>query len=178
MFNKNKDFPWIHIFEDHWIVVRDELMALHPDTFKPWPETAFFNKGWTTFGLYAWTVKLDINCAKCPKTTALIEQVPGLISCGFSSMQPGTHILPHSANPQGILRLHVPLKVPGKAVFRVANETKEWVEGKCFVFDDSQEHEAINYSDGVRVVMLVDFEGGDLVINSPPPPKWFQKLLR
>ena len=33
-----------------------------------------------------------------------------------------------------------------------------WREGEALIFDDAYEHEAWNHSDGVRVVLFVDFE--------------------
>ena len=46
--------------------------------------------------------------------------------------------------------------VPGKCRFRVGNETRDWVEGKGWAFDDSIEHEAWNGSDRTRVILLFD----------------------
>jgi aspartyl/asparaginyl beta-hydroxylase (cupin superfamily) len=38
----------------------------------------------------------------------------------------------------------------------VGGETREWVEGKAFAFDDTIEHEAWNDSDRRRAVLIVD----------------------
>jgi aspartyl/asparaginyl beta-hydroxylase (cupin superfamily) len=39
---------------------------------------------------------------------------------------------------------------------RVGNESREFVTGKAWVFDDTMEHEAWNLSDDVRVVLLFE----------------------
>jgi aspartyl/asparaginyl beta-hydroxylase (cupin superfamily) len=51
---------------------------------------------------------------------------------------------------------HLPLIVPPGCRFRVGNQTREWVPGKAWVFDDTIEHEAINDSDQLRVVLIFD----------------------
>jgi aspartyl/asparaginyl beta-hydroxylase (cupin superfamily) len=51
---------------------------------------------------------------------------------------------------------HLPLVVPGGCGFRVGNETREWVEGKAWAFDDTIEHEAWNSSDRTRVILLFE----------------------
>ena len=40
--------------------------------------------------------------------------------------------------------------------FRVGGETREWVEGKAFAFDDSIDHEAWNQSGELRAVLIID----------------------
>ena len=56
-----------------------------------------------------------------------------------------------------VYRLHLGLVVPPGCRLRVANETRDWQEGKCLVFDDTVEHEAWNDSDQVRSTLLLDF---------------------
>ncbi len=51
---------------------------------------------------------------------------------------------------------HLPLIVPPGCGLRVGSETREWVEGKAWVFDDSIEHEAWNNSDQTRVILLFE----------------------
>ena len=41
---------------------------------------------------------------------------------------------------------------------RVGRETRTWSPGSCFVFDDTQEHEAWNRAASTRVVLLFDFK--------------------
>jgi aspartyl/asparaginyl beta-hydroxylase (cupin superfamily) len=51
---------------------------------------------------------------------------------------------------------HLPLVVPDGCWFRVGAETRFWREGEAFVFDDTIEHEAMNPSDRLRVVLIFD----------------------
>jgi aspartyl/asparaginyl beta-hydroxylase (cupin superfamily) len=79
---------------------------------------------------------------------------------GFSRLAPGTHIKPHRGY-EGyagyVLRAHLGLDVPPNCVIRVLDQTRGWDEGKCIVFDDSSEHEAWNFGDRPRTVLLLDF---------------------
>jgi aspartate beta-hydroxylase len=51
---------------------------------------------------------------------------------------------------------HLPLIVPDHCGFRVGNDTRRWVPGRAWVFDDTIEHEAWNDSDLLRVVLIFD----------------------
>ena len=39
----------------------------------------------------------------------------------------------------------------------MGSQVCRWAEGSALIFDDSYEHEAWNLSDGLRVVLFVDF---------------------
>jgi aspartyl/asparaginyl beta-hydroxylase (cupin superfamily) len=54
------------------------------------------------------------------------------------------------------LVFHLPLIVPDHCGFRVGSETRPWVPGKAWVFDDTIEHEAWNDSDQLRVILIAD----------------------
>ena len=71
-------------------------------------------------------------------------------------LRPRTRIPPHNGLVNTRLICHLPLIVPPGCGFRVGNETREWVEGKAWVFDDSIDHEAWNDSDQTRVILLFE----------------------
>ena len=62
------------------------------------------------------------------------------------------------------LRCHLPLIVPegGLCRLRVGDQTVTLEEGKCYLFDDSFEHEAFNDADTPRVVLIIDVWHPDL----------------
>ena len=74
----------------------------------------------------------------------------------FSRLKPGTHLFAHSGMLNTRLICHVPLVVPPGCRLRVGCETREVVEGRAMIFDDSFEHEAWNRSDSVRAVLLFE----------------------
>ncbi|MCS6812532.1 MAG: aspartyl/asparaginyl beta-hydroxylase domain-containing protein [Cyanobacteria bacterium] len=171
MFYDPSLFGFVADLETNWHLIRQELNQLHEQDFIPWPEKYLYGQGWDAFGLYAFGVKLGKNCKLCPETTRLVNKIPGLVTAGFSSLTPGTHIAPHTGYDDGLLRCHMGLTVPENCGIRVGNETRTWQEGKCIVFDDTVEHEAWNYGDRTRVVLLLDFKApkGLLKRDSPPP---------
>ena len=45
---------------------------------------------------------------------------------------------------------------------RVGNDVREWQTGRAWVFDDSIEHEAMNETDQLRIIMIFDIWHPDL----------------
>ena len=157
MFYDNSNFPFTSILEANCRKIRVELDRLSPESFQAWPERFLYDGTWNVFGLYAFGRKLAANCACCPETTAVVEQIPGLTTAGFSWLAPGTHITPHTGYSSAVLRCHLALVAPDNCALRVGNEIRSWREGCAFVFDDTVEHEAWNRSPSPRVVLLLDF---------------------
>jgi ornithine lipid ester-linked acyl 2-hydroxylase len=157
-FYETAEFDFALNLEANWEKIRAELAALKGEHFIDWSERYLYKEGWQTFGLYAFGVKIDKNCQLCPETTKLVENIPGLVTAGFSALAPGTHIAPHTGYPDGVLRCHLGLVIPEDCAIRVSSTTRSWQEGKCLVFDDTLEHEAWNKSDRTRVILLLDFK--------------------
>ena len=161
MFYAVERFPFTAMLSQNWQTIRQEWQALDDGKFHAWPEHSLYGeKGWDTFGLYAFGQRQRDNCRLFPKTEALLKTVPGLMMAGFSRLAPGAHIVPHrgyEGYAGHVLRLHLGLSVPQNCALRVETETREWRDGECLVFDDSFEHEAWNKSDQPRTVLLVDF---------------------
>ena len=74
----------------------------------------------------------------------------------FSALKPGTHIAPHHGATNSRLTVHMPLIIPPNCALRVGGETHVWEPGKLVMFDDTIMHEAWNYSDRLRVVLIFD----------------------
>jgi len=162
MFKNSTDYEFTHALETNWQVIRQELEQINRTDFLDWPEKHLYGKGWQTFGLYAFGMKLGKNCQICPETTKLVEKIPNMVTAGFSSLVPGTHIAAHTGYPDGVLRCHLGLVGCDGCSLRVGDEVRDWQEGKCLVFDDTTEHEAWNRGDRTRVVLLIDFKMNDL----------------
>jgi ornithine lipid ester-linked acyl 2-hydroxylase len=158
MFYSSDNFEFTQHIEFNWQLVQEELKQLQKANFMPWPEKSLYKEGWDVFGLYAFGKKQDNNCKLCPETTKLVESIPGLTTAGFSSLEAGTHIVPHVGYSKEVLRGHLGLFIPDNCAIRVGSETKQWQEGKCLIFDDTFEHEAWNKSNLTRIVLLFDFQ--------------------
>jgi beta-hydroxylase len=114
---------------------------------------------WKTYFFFGFGFKSETNCARCPKTTALLETVPDMTTAFFSILSPHKHIGDHRGPWRGILRYHLALKIPEPAEacgINVGGEVAHWEEGKGLLFDDGYEHFAWNDTDGVRVVLFMD----------------------
>jgi aspartyl/asparaginyl beta-hydroxylase (cupin superfamily) len=120
------------------------------------------NPAWSAYFLWKNGEPVPEHAARCPKTLHALRNAPlakvpwRSPSILFSLLQPGTRIPPHNGLINTRLICHLPLIVPGKCVFRVGNDQREWAEGKAWAFDDTIEHEAWNDSDRTRVILLFD----------------------
>jgi len=170
-------FPWYAMLEDNFDAVRAELAEVlrSEDNLEPFlklhssQEIAGYLGGegapkWDAFFFYRHGQRYDDNCARCPKTAAILDALPTLARVRdhapevcFSVLTPGSHILPHRGVTNTRLVTHFPLVVPaGDLALRVGGEAHVWQEGRCVTFDDTFEHEAWNRTGQTRVVMLLD----------------------
>jgi aspartate beta-hydroxylase len=169
------EFPWLDAVESAADGVRDEFLEVlageegftpyitYPDDV-PKNQWAELNNSprWSAFHLYKLGARVEENVARCPRTMELLAQVPQPDQPGrtpaamFSLLKPRTRIPAHNGVTNVRLVTHLPLIVPPDCGFRVGNETRAWVPGKAWVFDDTIEHEAWNGSDKLRVVLIFD----------------------
>jgi aspartate beta-hydroxylase len=169
-------FPWYAELEKNFAVIREELDAVLAGNegvipfleFDSPDEAAGYLAGdgptpsWDAFFFYRHGVRDEANCARCPRTAAIIDALPIVRirehapEICFSVLTPGTHILPHRGVTNTRLVTHFPLIVPDNCSIVVGGEAHGWREGECFSFDDTFEHEAWNRGTSIRVVMLMD----------------------
>ena len=160
------DFGWTRVLRDNWQTILDEARAVleHPEAVPLLDEVSSDHKRiappgkWRSFFLRGYGCDIADNMARCPRTTALVRQIPGLNSAFFSILAPGAHILPHRGVTKGLVTCHLGLVVPdGNVRMRVDREVVHWAEGEALLFDDTYEHEVWNDTDETRVVLLVQF---------------------
>lgn len=157
MFERIAHYPSLKAVCEGWRDVRVELDTLDQNAFLDWPEKSIYTGDWSVFPFYRFGEKVESTCAACSRTAALIEDIPGMVTAGFSRLSPGTHIQPHAGYTDQVLRFHLGLSGGTDCGLRVGDETRGWHPGSAFVFDDTQEHEAWNRGDSDRVVLLLDF---------------------
>lgn len=156
-----RDFPLVGYLESNFPAIRDEILALTTTRFHRESERISRTGDWNVAFLYERGRRRDEVCAACPMTARGIETYPtvrtmaGLIY--VSRMEPATHICPHRGPTNLRLRCHLAIKVPdGDCAIRVGEQTRQWEEGKCLVFDDHFVHEAWNHTGEARIVLIVD----------------------
>ena len=169
-------FPWMSELETRTDAIKAELQAMlvsRGEEFVPYiqykpgdPVNQWdklnHSRNWSGFHLYEHGQPVHEHLAECPRTAealALVDtvKIAGLCpNAMFSALVPGAHIPPHTGETNARLVAHLPLIVPGNCHFRVGYDWKQWREGKCWVFDDTLEHEARNDSNQLRVILMFD----------------------
>lgn len=169
-------FPWFAELEAATAVIRDELLGLwaaDDPNFRPYVarddgtplrqwEELNHSPRWSAYFLWEDGRRDDANCARCPRTAAVLERLPMLDVPGksptamFSVLKPKTRIPAHTGTTNTRTTIHLGLVVPPGCGFRVGAETREWAEGKAWAFDDTIEHEAWNDSDQPRAILILD----------------------
>ncbi|MDO9411858.1 MAG: aspartyl/asparaginyl beta-hydroxylase domain-containing protein [Pseudolabrys sp.] len=164
----NAVFPWAREIEAEWPAIRKELdkVLVRKEDLPGFHElssdvaTISKDRGWKTFLLCGYGFKSDANIEQCPETWRICQKIPGLTTVMFSIFEPNKHLPAHRGPYNGVLRLHLGLKVPEPREdlgIRVENEVYRWKEGEVVIFDDAYEHEAWNKTSDTRVVLFVDF---------------------
>jgi len=181
-FHDRADFPWLASLEAATEAVREDferVMAAeraelvpyiqYPDDvpLRQWAALNH-NNAWTAIHLVQNGVAIEANARHCPNVMRLLEGLdqPAIPRRGpnamFSLLAPGAHIPPHHGVANIRLVCHLPLIVPPGCWFRVGADRRDWEVGKAWVFDDTIEHEAMNPTDRLRVILIVDAWHPDL----------------
>ena len=169
-------FPWMEALEAQTAAIREEFRAVVASGDAPLRPYVAMEAGtpenkwtpldnsldWGAMFLEEYGVRNEALAARCPATMAALDAIPRADmparapTVFFSLLKPHTHIPPHTGVTNLRTIIHLPLIVPEGCAFRVGGETRPWVEGQAFAFDDTLEHEAWNDSDELRAVLIFD----------------------
>jgi beta-hydroxylase len=161
-------FPWVERLEANWPAIRRELDAVLagpaavPNIQDLSPTQRGLTRGhgyWKSFIFHGYGYWAEENCRRCPETTKLLREIPGLTLAFFSILSPGKHIPAHRGAYKGLVRAHLGLIVPEPSTgtrMRVGESVVHWKEGECVLFDDTFNHEVWNETDGLRAVLIID----------------------
>jgi aspartyl/asparaginyl beta-hydroxylase (cupin superfamily) len=183
-FHDRAAFPFLDALEAATPEIREELRGVMSSgpSFEPYVRSdpgrprrdqagMLDNPAWGAFYLWKDGELVADNAARCPRTMRALESVPlcrvtnRSPSVLFSLLRPGAHIPAHNGMVNTRLIGHLPLIVPRGCEFRVGNETREWVEGRAWMFDDTIEHEAWNRSAETRVILLFEVWRPELSVD-------------
>jgi beta-hydroxylase len=160
-------FPWVEHIERNAGVIHEEVERLledrdalpnFQDISKDQIEITHDDR-WKTLFLYGYGFEAKLGVQMCPRTAALMREIPGMTTAMISILSPRKHILDHRGPYKGVLRYHLGLVVPEDAEacrIRVGEDVRHWEEGRSMVFDDTFNHEVWNDTDETRVVLFVD----------------------
>jgi aspartyl/asparaginyl beta-hydroxylase (cupin superfamily)/predicted TPR repeat methyltransferase len=175
-FFDDRHFPWFGKLAEKSDAIRDELTQLLKDpgeALRPYVkmESGIGETKWSGLdhsldwgAIFLWEYGQPNRPVidRCPVTASALEalprsHIPGRApSAFFSLLKPHTRIPPHTGVTNTRAIIHLPLIVPEGCGFRVGGETRPWIVGKPFAFDDTIEHEAWNDSDELRAVLIFD----------------------
>lgn len=161
-------FPWTRVLEEHFDEIRAEALRLYslhdalPTFHEVSPYQQRISKGdsWKTAWLYGFGHHSEVAQTLCPRTAALLRQVPELQTALFSMLAPGTHIPLHRGVYKGMINYHLAIVVPKEAErcrMRVGDREIVWREGRSYVFDDTNPHEVWNETGDERIVLMLQF---------------------
>lgn len=175
-FFDRRHFPWLDELEAAAPAIKAELAALlagGTDQIRPYVRMepgAPRNKwsaldhslDWSACFLWEYGRPNEPVLARCPETARVLAGLPLARIEGrapnafFSMLRPHAHIPAHTGVTNTRAIIHLALDIPPGCEFRVGGETRPWVEGKAFAFDDTIDHEAWNPSDRRRAVLILD----------------------
>jgi len=149
----------LKLLENNWEVFRDEALALLEQG--SFDSVKYLN--W-----YGYTH--DSALASCPKSVALLKQVPAVNGAMFSILPPGSKLTRHLDPFACSLRYHLGLKTPesDECFINVDGQSHVWHDGEPVLFDVTYLHFARNDTDKYRVLLMCDIER---------PMNWFGKML-
>jgi len=163
-FVDTSQFQWVRHIEENAptiIVEIEQFLAENINHMAPYFSRTLVAvpEKWKTMGFISWNRRNRNNCALCPRTLEVMNQIPGLISVGISLLEPEAEILPHRGDTTAVLRGHLGLKIPSKLPecgFEAGGEQLSWEEGKVILFNDACEHRAWNKTPHSRCILQFD----------------------
>jgi beta-hydroxylase len=162
-----KDFPGLEKLDQNWEMIRDEAIALREMQRIKAAEknddagfNSFFKSGWKRFYLKWYNASHPSAEQFCPKTVALLRDIPCVKAAMFAELPPGAKLNPHRDPFAGSLRYHLGLETPNddRCFIDVDGQRYSWRDGKSVVFDETFIHWAKNDSEGDRIILFCDVE--------------------
>lgn len=159
--------PELRLLRENWQVIRDEALALMQDGQVRRTDReddvvfhSFMKRGWKRFYLQWYRGPLPSARRLCPRTVALLEQLPTVHGAMFTVLEPHSRLGKHRDPFAGTLRYHLGLSTPNSDDCRLLldGQLLSWRDGQDLLFDSSYVHGARNDTDAPRVVLFCDVE--------------------
>lgn len=173
----SQEFDWAKTLESRYAEIREEFNAVTGNMQKLQREgnniwagaltedASSYGEGWKTLVLMDRGRWDPVNANLFPKTAQAVyaSGVPAT-EIFFACMDGPSSIKKHSDFTNFVLTSHLALEIPGpnKCRLTVGNETREWINGKSYVFDTSLLHDAENESDQNRYILMMRLWHPDL----------------
>jgi len=160
-------FPDLVPLAAYWREMREEAARLNDEGFiraaagyNDMGFNSFFRTGWKRFYLKWYGVDMPSAQRMCPRTTELLNSIPGVKAAMFASLPPGARLVRHRDPYAGSLRYHLGLITPNSndCYIVVDGERYFWRDGEAVMFDETYIHYAENTTQMPRVILFCDIE--------------------
>ena len=162
----HSSFGWANLLEANWREIQQEcdLLLAERNAIPPLSEVSPHHQRidvenrWKSFFFEAHGYRVEQNRLRCPRTAALLDQIPDLVTAFFSVMEPGAHVPRHKGITKALLNAHLGLRIPAgvdKCRIAIRRVNYGWEEGRLLVFDDTFKHEVWNETDRPRAILFV-----------------------
>jgi aspartyl/asparaginyl beta-hydroxylase (cupin superfamily) len=138
----------------------EEIIAIYSESTCTLANT----QAWKIFGMILWGKVLETS-EYCPNTMKLLNIINNntIINAGFSCLEAGAETKKHQDINPLFYRVHFPLIIPdGDCYLEVGGIKRKWVINDnlldLLIFDDTQYHNAWNYTDENRIVLIIDLK--------------------
>lgn len=160
-------FPELRKLTENWEMIRDEGLRLMDEGmvraaagYTDFGFNSFFRTGWKRFYLKWYDDALPSAEQLCPKTVALLREVPSVHGAMFALLPPGGRLVRHRDPFAGSVRYHLGLATPNTEAcyIEVDGIRRGWRDGEATIFDETYIHHAENTADTNRLILFCDVE--------------------
>jgi len=163
VFYGRDECPWLAEIERHWRTIRAEFEDFHYHRGQGLTESYIPDdvevRGWRSINFVTYLHWYGANCARFPKTVAILRDIPHLTSAFVNLLEPHAKLPPHNGDTNTTYRCHLGLIVPSEGPecgLLVGGERRGWREGEAFAFNEAYRHTVWNDTDRDRVVLVFD----------------------
>ncbi|MFA5960308.1 MAG: aspartyl/asparaginyl beta-hydroxylase domain-containing protein [Tatlockia sp.] len=158
-------FPELGLLRDNWETIREEALHLYNEGYITASEqyddigfNSFFRRGWKRFYLKWYQEPLDSAKTLCPKTLALIQNIPNINAAMFTLLPKNSFLFKHRDPYAGSLRYHLGLITPNSndCCITVDGIAYSWQDGQAVLFDETYVHHAKNNTETDRIILFCD----------------------
>lgn len=157
----------VDLYKKNLVLMHDEYVQSelnYTNLGHPWYEFDLYEGKWDIIPLYMSGNPHKHNVTKHFRNTYAfllqLEKTMGeILVAGFSTLGPGTTILPHDGIEDGgehTYRMHFSIEIPRGCYIKVEDEYRTWKNGEVLIFNDAKQHTVCNLSKCYRTVLLVD----------------------
>jgi beta-hydroxylase len=166
VFHSREECPWLAEIESHWRTIRAEFEDYYyrrrqrlTDSYVPDDVEV---RGWRSINFVTYRHWYRANCARFPKTVAILRAIPHLTSAFVNLLEPHAKLPAHNGDTNTTYRCHLGLIVPepqgdpDACGLLVGGERRGWREGEAFAFTEAFSHAVWNDTDHDRAVLVFD----------------------